>query len=66
MPKKTISIGLVGLGWVGVNRHIAAIRRCPGLVLKGVADRNPQRVAELARRLGVQPIVAEGIDELAW
>jgi scyllo-inositol 2-dehydrogenase (NADP+) len=66
VQNKAISIGLVGLGWVGVNRHIAAIRRCPGLVLKGIADRNPQRVTELARRLGVKPSVSQGIDKLAW
>lgn len=65
--KKPIRIAVVGLGWVGTNRHIAAIRRNPAFELAGLIDRKPGRLDPLAKRLGCpRKAVAERLSDVPW
>ena len=62
-----IKIGLVGLGWVGLNRHVPAIRRTGMFEIVGVADRNESLAKDWASRLNI-PFwsKADKVSELSW
>lgn len=49
---KTIRWGLIGLGWFG-EVHAETLSSMPGIELAAVCTRRPQRLAEVADRLGV-------------
>jgi predicted dehydrogenase len=44
-----LRVGVIGVGDFG-ERHIRAYARQPGVVIVGIADRNPARACEVARR----------------
>jgi predicted dehydrogenase len=49
---KTIRWGIIGLGWFG-EVHAEVLSAMPGVELAAVCTRRPQRLAEVADRLGV-------------
>jgi scyllo-inositol 2-dehydrogenase (NADP+) len=62
-----VSIGLVGLGWVALHRHLPALRRDPRFRVVGLADRHGDLAAHWARRLGIpHHCQAERIDQVGW
>ena len=56
----------MGLGWVGVHRHLAAIKKSPDFRLVGVIDRNGDKVSSLSQRLGVKACQAEHLKDVPW
>jgi scyllo-inositol 2-dehydrogenase (NADP+) len=63
---KVFKIGLIGLGWVGVHRHIRAMAQVPGLQLVGVADHHEGRAREVARQHGVAHSTEGQVDRISW
>jgi predicted dehydrogenase len=48
-----LKVAAVGVGWVTINRHIPSLLRHPRVKLVGVIDRDPQKAAAAAKKLGV-------------
>ncbi|HQR24172.1 MAG TPA: Gfo/Idh/MocA family oxidoreductase [Steroidobacteraceae bacterium] len=64
---KLIRTALVGLGWVGANRHLPQILRNPDFQLVGVVDRRPGRAREFAAgRPEVRAVEASDLSGIAW
>lgn len=62
-----IRLGLIGLGWVGMHRHLPTIAQTPGLKLIGVADARPGRASEVARRHQLLSADRTGpVDQISW
>lgn len=62
-----IPIIVTGLGWVGVNRHINAIRRNSEFELIGVIDRRTDRAKNYAQQFGLKHWAqAESLKEVPW
>ncbi len=67
MTKKTIKIGIIGLGWVSQHRHIPTLKRDARFEIVGVADRHPALAAECARRFGIpRHCGASSVAEIDW
>lgn len=49
---RTLGVGLIGLGYAS-GFHLPAVLGLPGLRLVGVSDRDPARLAAVARRHSV-------------
>ncbi|MCW7538975.1 Gfo/Idh/MocA family oxidoreductase [Aquabacterium sp. A7-Y] len=54
MSVARIPIVVVGLGWVGLNRHVAALRRSKEFELIGVVDHHDGRAAHWANKLSLK------------
>ena len=62
-----IKIGLIGLGWVGLNRHVPAIMRSGLFDLVGIADRNEMLARDWARKLKVPHwCAADSMAGISW
>jgi len=48
-----VRIAVIGLGWVGVHRHVPALRADRAFELVGVVDRHGERARAVAERLGL-------------
>jgi predicted dehydrogenase len=63
-----LRVALVGLGWVGVHRHLRWLRNNPSVDLVGAVDRDGAKVEEVVRRArlahGAAAITAEQVDWL--
>lgn len=67
MTESPVRIGVVGLGWVGQARHIPTISADPRFRLVGVADRNPDRIADFGhRRPDLRASCASTIAQIDW
>lgn len=49
-----LRIAAIGLGWVGVHRHLPALRANKAFDLVGVVDRHGERARAVAERLGLR------------
>lgn len=64
---RKIRVAAVGLGWVGLNRHIKIIRRQPAFELIGVIDRRFERAERIARKLGLKSHAqAQSLKDIPW
>ncbi len=62
-----IRIGVVGLGWVALARHIPTLRSNSRLRLIGVADRRGERAAEVASAMpGVRQGKGATLADISW
>lgn len=67
MTGRPIPIALMGLGWVGTNRHARAISRSDDYRLIGVIDRNADRARALGEKLKVPYVShADSIPDVPW
>ena len=53
MAKKTVRLGLVGVGAAAQVNHIPAIKKCEGLELVALCDRDPEKASRVAQKFGV-------------
>jgi len=56
-------VGVVGLGWVAINRHIPSLIRDPRVKIVGVVGKNTKENLEIVRKFSI-PKVYKSIDEL--
>ncbi len=64
---KKLKVAVIGLGWVGVNRHIATILKSEKIELFGVADRNRQAVTETANKFQIEhQAVTDNLNDVPW
>lgn len=53
MAKKTLRIGLVGVGAAAQVNHIPALKRLEGIELVGLSDRDPEKAQRVAQKFQV-------------
>ena len=53
-----VRVGLIGAGWVAVNRHLPALQKIPQADLKLIWSRDPEKARGVAGRFGVGATVA--------
>lgn len=53
MPKKTLRIGLIGVGGAAQINHIPALKKLDGLELTALCDRDPEKAQRVAQKFGV-------------
>ena len=53
-PRRRIRIGIAGLGWVAVNRHLPVLKRDPRVEIAALVDPEPDRMADAGGRFGVR------------
>lgn len=63
MAKKTLKIGLVGVGAAAQVNHIPALRKVEGLELVALCDRDPEKAQRVAQKFGIERAVGR-IEEL--
>ena len=66
MFTQRIPIVLMGLGWVGLHRHAAAIARSNDYRLIGVIDRNADHAHALGKELGIHSSQSESLGNVPW
>jgi scyllo-inositol 2-dehydrogenase (NADP+) len=64
---KRVRIGLIGLGWVSTHRHLPTLLRDRGFEVVGVADRDGDLAARVAKKFNVpRHCRATSVDEIDW
>ncbi len=63
MAKKTLRIGLIGVGGTAQVNHIPALRKVEGLELVALCDRDPEKAQRVAQKFGV-PVAVSRIEDL--
>jgi len=63
VPRKTLRIGLVGVGAAAQINHIPALKRLEGVEIVALCDRDPEKAARVAQKFGV-PQSSERFDDL--
>jgi len=53
VPRKTLRIGLVGVGAAAQINHIPALKRLEGVEIVALCDRDPEKAARVAQKFGV-------------
>ena len=53
MAKKTLRLGLVGVGAAAQINHIPALKKLEGVELVALCDRDPEKAARVAQKFGV-------------
>jgi predicted dehydrogenase len=53
LAKKTIRLGLVGVGAAAQINHIPAIKKCEGLELVALCDRDPEKSSRVAQKFQI-------------
>ena len=57
-----VRVGLIGAGWVAVNRHLPALQKIPEVDLKLIWSRDPEKARDVAGRFGVRATVSRWRD----
>ncbi len=65
MAKKTLRIGLIGVGAAAQVNHIPALKKIEGLELVALCDRDPEKAQRVAQKFGIPRAVARVEDMLA-
>ena len=52
-----VRVGLIGAGWVAVNRHLPALQNIPEVDLNLIWSRSPEKAHDVAGRFGVRAAV---------
>ena len=63
MARKTLRIGLVGVGAAAQVNHIPALKRIEGVEIVALCDRDPEKAARVAQKFGV-PKSSGRLDDL--
>jgi scyllo-inositol 2-dehydrogenase (NADP+) len=64
---RPLKVGVVGLGWVALHRHIPVMERNPRFQVTGVIDRHKNRAQEIAARGGYRYCAkAENLQDVPW
>ncbi len=64
---KRIRIGVIGLGWVSLHRHIPALLKNPAFEIVGVADRQGNKAREVADKFGFRyASEAHTLADISW
>ncbi|MBI3231169.1 MAG: Gfo/Idh/MocA family oxidoreductase [Burkholderiales bacterium] len=64
---KRIRIGVIGLGWVSIHRHIPALIKNPAFEIVGVADRQGNKAREVAAKFGFRHASeAHTLADISW
>jgi scyllo-inositol 2-dehydrogenase (NADP+) len=67
ITRHAIRTAIVGLGWVGTNRHLPAVSGNSDFKLVGLVDARPGRAKDLADRFRVRhSIEADHLSGIAW
>lgn len=62
-----IKVAVVGLGWVGQNRHLKTIKRSDEFELFGLIDRNQEVLEKVSRQYSVKNYkCSDSLDEMEW
>lgn len=62
-----IRTAVIGLGWVGINRHLKAIRRNEHYKLVGVIDRHPETAKKIAGQFNIPKFSqSESLNNISW
>lgn len=54
MAVEPVRVGIIGAGWWAANTHAPALRAIPGVEIVAACRRQPDRLAEFARVVGVE------------
>jgi len=65
VAKKTLRIGLIGVGAAAQVNHIPALKKIEGLELVALCDRDPEKAQRVAQKFGIPRAVARVEDMLA-
>ena len=65
MARKTLRIGLIGVGAAAQVNHIPAWKKIEGVELVGLCDRDPEKAMRVAQKFGVPKVHARVDDLLA-
>ena len=65
MAKKTLRIGLIGVGGAAQINHIPALKKVEGLELVALCDRDPEKTQRVAQKFGIPRSYARIEDFLA-
>ena len=60
LAMQRVRVGLIGAGWVAVNRHLPALRKIPEADLNLIWSRDPEKARDVAVRFGVRATVSGG------
>jgi predicted dehydrogenase len=64
---RPIKVGVIGLGWVALNRHLPVIQRNPRFEIIGVIDRHENRAQTVAVKRGYHHYAAaESLSDVPW
>lgn len=63
VERTPLRVGLIGTGWVSLDRHLPSIRRSPGAEVTAIYDRRPERAMEIARQAAI-PHACGSLDQL--
>jgi len=63
VAKKTLRIGLVGVGAAAQINHIPALKRLEGVEITALCDRDPEKAARVAQKFGI-PRAHQRFDDL--
>lgn len=64
---KRIRIGVIGLGWVSLHRHIPALLKNPAFEIVGVADRQGSKARKIADKFGFRyASEAHTLADISW
>lgn len=63
MPRKTIRVGVIGVGGIAQITHLPALKRIPGAEIAALCDVDEEKAGRVAQRFGVRQI-SEGVAEL--
>lgn len=67
MIQKKLKIGVVGLGWVGMARHVPTLLASENFELVGVADRSAERIETFRAKLrGIRADQANRLADVPW
>ncbi len=64
MAKKTLRIGLIGVGAAAQVNHIPALKKIEGLELVALCDHDPEKAQRVAQKFGIPRAVAR-VEETA-
>lgn len=62
-----VKVVVVGLGWVGQNRHLKTIKKSSGFEICGLIDRNQKILEQVSHQYGVKNYkCADNLDGVSW
>lgn len=64
MPRKTLKVGLIGVGAAAQVNHIPALMKIEGLELVALCDRDPEKAQRVAQKFGIPRAVGRTEDLL--
>ena len=63
MPRKTLGVGLIGVGAAAQVSHIPTLMKMEGVELVALCDRDPEKAQRVAQKFGI-PVATDRIEQL--